>query len=369
MIADGLKLSVYFGDALTTGAQLSGDALMRRLAERGVRIATLMRGVEGFGINRRIHAERFPDISTDLPLLAMAFDERSRIASLLEDVDHAVPRGLVTLEHATLATGQDVAEATFPEDGVGRAAKLTICCAHGETVGGRPAYRAAVDVLRRHGAEGAIVLLGVDGVVDGRRAKARLFARNGATPVVIISVGPPAILERSLPYLGECLRDPVVTLERIAQLKHDGETLEAPPAPNDSHDADVWHTLRIYTRQSALVRGRSLYTELTRHIREAGGAGVTTVLGEWGFSSDERPYGDRLGRLASHLPTYTIYIDRAEKVAEVWPVVDDITAEHGIVTWLVVPGYRERAGDTVHGDLGLGGRPPQPARRRTEGAS
>jgi hypothetical protein len=33
----------------------------------------------------------------------------------------------------------------------------------------------------------------------------------------------------------------------------------------------------------------------------------------------------------------------------VWPVIDEVTAEHGIVTSLLVPGYRERAGDAVHG--------------------
>ena len=193
----------------------------------------------------------------------------------------------MTLERATLATGTDVAGATVP-DGPGAAAKLTIYCGYGETAGSRPAYREAVDVLRRHGATGAIVLLGVDGGVAGRRAKARLFAGNGETPVVIISVGPPRTLERSLPHLRECLRDPVVTLENIAQLKHDGELLEAPPALDaDGDDPEVWHTLRIYSRRSALVDGRSLHSELIRRIREVGGAGVTTIAGEWGFSSDE----------------------------------------------------------------------------------
>ena len=78
---------------------------------------------------------------------------------------------------------------------------------------------------------------------------------------------------------------------------------------------------------------------------------MTTILGDWGFSSDERPSGDRFGRLLSHTPSYTVYIDRPQKVAEVWPVVDELTAQHGIVTSLIVPGYRERAGDTVHGEL------------------
>jgi PII-like signaling protein len=99
--------------------------------------------------------------------------------------------------------------------------------------------------------------------------------------------------------------------------------LEAPPAPADDVDVPgAWHALGVITRQSAVVDGRSLHSELTRRIREAGGAGVTTILGECGFSSDEPPYGDRLGRLTSHLPSWTTYIDRAPKVAEVWPIVD-----------------------------------------------
>ena len=70
MNADALKLSVYFGDAVVSGPRLAADALMSRFAARSVATAALLRGIEGFGINRRIHAQRFPDVSTDLPLLA-----------------------------------------------------------------------------------------------------------------------------------------------------------------------------------------------------------------------------------------------------------------------------------------------------------
>lgn len=86
-------------------------------------------------------------------------------------------------------------------------------------------------------------------------------------------------------------------------------------------------------------------------IREAGGAGVTTVLGAWGFSSDERPHGDRLGPVVSHRPTDTVYVDRPERVRRLWPVVDELTSAHGIVTPRLVPGYLERAGEAVRGSL------------------
>jgi PII-like signaling protein len=353
VISDALKLSVYFGDAATAGSELASHALMRRFAQREVRVATLLRGVEGFGMHQRIRAERFPDISTDLPLLAVAVDERTRIESLLEDVDAIISHGLVTLEYARLATDEDVADATFPDD-AGEVGKLTIYCGRGERSQGRPAFRQVVDLLRRNGADGAIVLMGLDGVLHGRRREARLFARGADSPMMIISVGSAKILRQVLPELQASLHNPVVTIEGITQLKHDGELLVPLPTwADDGDQVDVWHTLRIYTRRSAQVNGRALYSELTRRLREVGAAGATTILGEWGFSSDERPYGDRFGSLASHVPSYTVYIDRAHKVAEVWPIVDDLTAEHGIVTWLVVPGYRERAGDTVHGDLQL----------------
>jgi len=352
MIADALKLSVYFGESVTAGPELASDALMRALQRRGVATAALLRGIEGFGINRRIHAQRFPDISTDLPLLAVAVDARLRVEAALDEVDRAVPRGLVTLEHARLATGDDVARAEFPL-GPGRAAKLTTYVGSDERVGGRPGYRVVVDVLRRHGATGAIVLGGVDGLVGGRRRRSRLFTSNGA-PMVIISVGPVELLRRSLRQLAETVPSPVVTLEGIAQVKHDGDLLEPPPSAAGAAlggGADVWQTIRVYTRRTAEIHGQPLYSAMTRRLREAGAAGATTILGEWGFSSDEPPYGDKVGRIKSHRPTYTVCIDRPARIAELWPVIDELTAEHGIVTSRFVPGYRERAADTAHGSL------------------
>ena len=301
MIADALKLSVYFGESLTIGPALAADDLLRRLAGRGLAGVALLRGIEGFGINRRIHAERFPDLSTDLPLLAIAVDTAERIRGVLDDVDLAVPRGLVTLESARLATGDDVARAEFP-DGPGRAAKLTIYCRRGRAHSGRPAYREAVALLRRHGATGAIVFPGVDGVLEGRRGRARLFGANGNAPMVIISVGPAELLHRSLPHLHEVLARPFVTLERIAQLKHDGDLLELPPRVQAGAGLDVWQTIRVYTRRTAQVHGRPLYSELARRLRREGAAGATTILGDWGFSSDEPPHGDILGRVREPPP-------------------------------------------------------------------
>ena len=346
-MTDALKLWVYYGDSQHTGPELTSDALMDCFARRRVAVSALCRGIEGFGLNRRIHTERFPDISSDLPLVSCAVDRPDRIEALLDDVDRIVSRGLVTLEPVRLKEGGDAAGAEFPA-GPGLAAKLTVFCGRAERSrrSRRFAYRDAIDVLRRHGAAGATALLGVDGTLHGRRERATFLSPRRNAPMVIISVGPRAALEAALPDLARALERPLVTLEAIAQLKHDGVRLEEPPAPRDRdrQGRQVWQTIRVYTRQSAQVGGRALYTELTRRLRGAGAAGVTTIRGHWGFSSDEDPHGDTLGRLTSHAPTYTTYVDRPEKIAETWPIVDEVTAEHGVVTSLLVPTYRERRG-------------------------
>lgn len=355
-MTEALKLWVYFGDSQVTRAELMSDALMDTLARRHVTVSALCRGIEGYGLGRRIHTERFPDVSTDLPLVACAVDSRERIEALLDDVDGVVADGLVTLEYAHLARGEEVADAEFPSQ-PGRAAKLTIYCGRLEraAIGRRPAYREAVEVLRRHGAAGATALLGVDGTYHGWRRRATFFSPRREAPLMIISVGHRETLAAALPDLSDALEWPLVTLEGIAQVKHDGEQLEElPTAPDlDPHGLAVWQTIRVYTRQSAQVNGRALYTELTRRLREAGAAGVTTIRGHWGFSSDEPPHGDKFARFTSHAPTYTTYIDRPSKVAEVWPIIDELTAEHGIVTSLFVPAYRERRGERVGGGLRL----------------
>lgn len=350
MIGTGLKLDVYFGESLTSGRRLASDALMECFASHGLEVAALYRGIEGFGIGRRTHTERFPDISSDLPLLAEAVDTRERIEGVLPDVDAIIDKGLVTLEHSRLAVGEDAAEADFP-DGVGSAARLTVYCGRGERTGNVRSYRAVVELVRRYGASGATVLLGVDGIHDGQRRRTGLFSRNVDVPMATIAVGPPVVLRRVLHALPTVLPHPIANLERIAVVKHDGDLLEPLPLVPDSGDGDppAWMALRVYTRQSAHTRGGAIYTTLTRRLRAAGAAGVTTVRGEWGFSSDERPFGDRLGTLASHVPTYTIIVDRPSRIAEIWPIVNEITAEHGMVTAAIVPAYRERAGQVENG--------------------
>ncbi|UGS37041.1 DUF190 domain-containing protein [Capillimicrobium parvum] len=351
MTSAGLKLDVYLGESMRVAGALAGDAVIECFARHRLEVAALYRGIEGFGLGRRIHTERFADISTDLPLLAEAIDTRDRIEGVLADLDAILDRGLVTLEPSRLSVGDDVHSADFPS-GIGAAGRLTIYCGRGAHSGGRASYRAVVELLRREGAGGATVLLGVDGIHDGARRRAGLLSRNVDVPMAIIAVGAPEVLRRVLAGLPAILERPVANLERIAMVKHDGAMREPLPMIEDADEhPPFWMAIRVYTRQGAHADGGAVYTTLTRRLRRAGAAGVTTLRGELGFSSDERPLRDRIATLTGRAPTYTVWVDRPRKVAELWPIVDECTVRHGVVTAAFVPAYRERAGARQSGAL------------------
>ena len=98
MIADALKLSVYFGEEMTAGPLLSSDALMGRLADRKILAAALLRGIEGFGKSSHIHTTRILSLAEDLPCSIVIVDTDDKIRGFLPQLDELVTEGLVMVD-------------------------------------------------------------------------------------------------------------------------------------------------------------------------------------------------------------------------------------------------------------------------------
>ena len=274
---------------------LASDALMDALARRVVPAATLLRCTEGCGLHRRIQAERLPEISTDLPLLALAVAEQKDIAGVLDEVGYAVPRDLVTVETTCLACIR-------PSPGPGDAVQVAISCGAAERAVRESVSRVAVEFLRDAGAKCAVVLAGADGLVHGIRRRVRLFSTEGG-PLHIVAVVPRTSALEALAALAGVLPRPVLTIEPVALLEHRGERVESLPRPPEGPGDDRgWHAVTLCARRTAVHHGRALFTKLTRRLRRGGAAGATTILADWELTSDEHPHGDRLGRVADHRP-------------------------------------------------------------------
>lgn len=334
--SDAVKLTTYFGERARADGAFVADALVGIYARHGLATSLVMRGVAGFGAKHRLRTDRLLSLSEDLPMVAVAVDERPKVMAALQDV-RALPRftGLVTLERARLLTGGLDDAGPLPEGQV----KLTIYLGRQERAGGRPADRAVVEVLHDHGVAGATVLLGVDGTAHGVRRRARLFGANSEVPLMVIAVGDGDRIGAALPALAELLPRPLATLERVQVCKRDGRLLQEPVALDDQDASGMamWQKLTVFASERSEHEGRPLHRALVQELREAGAAGATSLRGIWGFSGEHAPHGDAFWQLRRRVPVVVTVVDRPSEIHRWFAVVDRVTDQTGLVTSEMVP--------------------------------
>jgi len=338
--ADALKLTSYFGERQRTGDRFAADALLELYGRRQVATSVLLRGVEGFGARQRLRTDRSLSLSEDLPLIAIAVDTPSRIEELVDPTARLTRTGLVTMERARLLT--DEIEPVRLREALHEETKLTIYLGRQERVYRVPAFVAVCDLLHRRGIAGATALLGVDGTARGQRQRAAFFSRNAGTPMMVVAVGSGELLSRVLPELGGLLRRPMMTLERVIICKRDGELHCSPSALPSTGPGGVplWHKLMVYTSEAARHDGQPIHRAIVRRFRAAGISGATTQRGVWGFHGNHPPHGDRLLQLGRHVPAISIVIDAPERIEKAFTIIDELTAEQGLVTSETVPAIR-----------------------------
>lgn len=353
MTEDCLKLTIYFGESDRVGRRLLSDVLLDLLEEAGVQAAVLLRAAEGFGLKQKLHTQRLLTLSEDLPLVAVAVDRAEKIQALLPSVRRLVEGGLITLERARIVAGE-ASDTELPEE-LHEATKLTIYLGRAEWTAGRPAYVAAVDLLRAHGFDGATVLLGVDGMTHAARRRARFFSRNADVPLMIIASGSGEVVRAVCEPLGRLLGNPLLTLERVRVCKRDGVRLAEPRHLPESDDAGlgVWQKLMVHAAEDARHGHHALYLQLIRRLREEGADGATALRGIWGFSGSREPHGDRFLSLRRGVPVVTVVVDRPDAIQRWWHVIDEVTDEAGLVTSEMVPAFHAVGPEIRSGGLRL----------------
>ncbi len=204
------------------------------------------------------------------------------------------------------------------------------------------------------------MLLGVDGTLWGARQRARFFDRNPAVPLMVIAVGASEAIASALPALGQLLEQPLITLERITVCKRDGESLAEPPELPDTDPSrlSVWQKLMVYSGEQAQHDGEPLHHRLVRELRRDGASGATSLRGIWGYHGEHEPHGDSFWQLRRRVPVVTVIVDRPARIRRWFEIVDELTAETGLVTSEMVPAFRATGPDVEHGGLRLA--PPRP---------
>lgn len=95
---EGLLLRVFCGESDTWHGKPLYEAIVERVRKEGMAGATVLRGIEGFGANSRIHTSRLLRLSEDLPVVIEIVDLADRIEAVMPALDEMIGEGMITLE-------------------------------------------------------------------------------------------------------------------------------------------------------------------------------------------------------------------------------------------------------------------------------
>jgi PII-like signaling protein len=330
---DIVKLTACFAERERVGGRFLAEGILDLFAGRAVATSVMTRGIASFGPRGVVRSDASLSLSEDLPVAITAIDSPERIAAVVDDVVTMTPRGLITMERGRIPTGDIGSPA-------GDATQITLLLGRQQRIAGSPAYFAVCDLFYRTGFASAATFLGVDGTVDGQRRRAKFFSRNLDVPVLVVGVGTAQQATSASAELRRLLPDPLLMVERIRICKRNGELVERPhELPSvDAQGQPLFQKLSVHTPEDALYEGQPIHRALLRGLRESEHVtGATVLRGLWGFHDGRAPHGDRLLQLSRHVPVTTVIVDTPEAIAASFGIVDEVTAERGLVTSEMVP--------------------------------
>lgn len=335
-----MTLTAYFAERERRDGRFLAEELLDLYERRDVAAGVMLRGIASFGPAHVVRSDRSLSLSEDPPVTLTAVDTPARVVPLADEVAQILGRGVLTLERGRVGV-------TAEHDGDVR---LSVYLGRRQRITGAPGYVAVCELMHRLGFVSAEVYLGVDGTVGGQRRRARFFSRNTDVPLVVVGVGSAAQAASVVDEIRPRLDDPLITVERILVCKTGGRAVADPTTL-----PGAFLKLTVRTDEDSRHEGTPVHRALVRRLMAAEHANGATVLRSiWGYHGDQAPHGDRFAQLARHVPVSTVIVDTADSIAASYPVVDELTTTHGLVTCEVVPAMLAVDDGRTRGGLQLG---------------
>jgi hypothetical protein len=98
MEGEGTLLRIFIGESDTWHGKPLYEVIVEHVRREGIAGATVLRGIEGFGADSRLHTSRILRLSEDLPVVIEVVDTAENIDRVLPALDEMVGEGMVTTE-------------------------------------------------------------------------------------------------------------------------------------------------------------------------------------------------------------------------------------------------------------------------------
>ncbi len=95
-------LRIYLKQNATYQGKSAHEAVLELLRDSGIRGATLLRGIEGYGKDGKIHTLKILELSSELPVVVEAVDSEEKIRSLVPQLREIVGKELMTIQEVEI---------------------------------------------------------------------------------------------------------------------------------------------------------------------------------------------------------------------------------------------------------------------------
>lgn len=99
---EGQLLRIFIGESDKHEGIPLFEWIVKKARESGLAGATVVRGIEGFGAQSRLHTAKILRLSSDLPVIIEIVDTNAKIEKFLPLIDGVIKEGLVTLEEVRI---------------------------------------------------------------------------------------------------------------------------------------------------------------------------------------------------------------------------------------------------------------------------
>lgn len=95
---DAKRVTIFIGENDRWHHKPLHTAIVEMLRREGMAGATVLKGVEGFGKNSRLHTASILRLSEDLPVVLTFVDKAERVEAIMARIDEMIGGGLVIVE-------------------------------------------------------------------------------------------------------------------------------------------------------------------------------------------------------------------------------------------------------------------------------
>lgn len=221
-----VKVSIYLTEGATRHGAATYSSILDFLYFRGVAGATVLKGIAGFGADRRIHTSSSVEISEHLPLKIEFIETQEKVNELLGKLEEMAGPGMIELQETTIAKPAQVSKpkASPVTEHVkieGKARLMRIYIGESDQWQGKPLHEALVQAMRANDLAGVTVYRGILGYgAQSRIHRQKAFRLSSDASLMLSVIDTEEKLREFLPIVDQMVQEGIVVLSDVDIIKY-----------------------------------------------------------------------------------------------------------------------------------------------------